>query len=484
MPWLGYRRVSRVGEREKNNTFISPEDQADQIEAYADGYELEVEMLPPELDVSGSKIDRPILDQAIERIEQGDAEGLITLNWKRLSRAGHAATYKTLERLGPRLIVIEDNYKAGENNSDLIRDIRLAIARDDLETIKQQFVRVKTRSVREGIWPISKVPMGYSCTRKKDGGDGKLYTSEDAKKVRKAFKAKAAGKSWKDVADILGNGISAAYNIIENPVYLGETRLLVNGDHLSEQTHQAIVDRATWEAAQPQRRGRKVPKDNPGLLAGLTRCAACSRTMSLSSFTNGNFSYRCHARYTGGGECERPAIISRNVIEPYVEEIVLPWLESVYVESRPKTDHLAEALEELESAEAELKNYQLATKGLPADELRAGLESNIAAVESAREKVSEVQRGSKAVPVVADSGSLADAWPKMSVPERNLMLKAALGVVWVSKGKASVPVADRVRVIERGCEPERLSRSGHGGNVPLTAVPDGKLKGQIGTLLG
>ena len=34
-----------------------------------------VEMLPPELDVSGGKVKRPILEGAIERIEAGDVAG-------------------------------------------------------------------------------------------------------------------------------------------------------------------------------------------------------------------------------------------------------------------------------------------------------------------------------------------------------------------------------------------------------------------------
>lgn len=70
---LGYSRVSRVAGREN---LISPELQQRRIQSYADMKGWRVEMLPPELDVSGGKVKRPILEGAIERIEAGDvAEG-------------------------------------------------------------------------------------------------------------------------------------------------------------------------------------------------------------------------------------------------------------------------------------------------------------------------------------------------------------------------------------------------------------------------
>jgi DNA invertase Pin-like site-specific DNA recombinase len=479
MTWLGYTRVSRVGEREKNNTLISPADQAERIEAYANAHGKEVDILDPELDVSGGKIDRPILNQAIERIERGEADGLIVAQLDRLSRAGIEDSLKVIRRIeagSGQVIAVAENFDDSTPEGRMTRNVMLSVGEMQLDRHKEQFMRAKRRSVREGIWPMPVVPIGYRRTRKKDGGDGKLNPSKDAGKVKEAFAARVAGKPWREVAGILGAGLSGAQRVIANPVYLGETHLQVHGEKLKAGTHEPLVDRGTWEAAQSERRPRvSIPEDGPALLAGITRCAGCSRTMSLSKGSDGYQPYRCHTRNSATGTCRSPALISKGLVEPYVEELIVPWLDKVFVKSRPRTEHLAAAMDALEEEENELATYQKAIKGLPAEQLAEGLRERLKTVEEARQKVKDIQRAS--APVALAEGSLADAWGEMSIPERSYVLRAALGVVWVNKGRGEV--GSRVRAIEAGFEPKVLSRPGRGGDAPIVSVPDGKLEGQI-----
>ena len=85
-PIAGYTRVSRIGDRDE--TLISPDLQAERIRQYARGRGVAVEMLPPELDQSGGKTSRPILDDAIRGVEQGRYAGIVVSQLDRLSRAG------------------------------------------------------------------------------------------------------------------------------------------------------------------------------------------------------------------------------------------------------------------------------------------------------------------------------------------------------------------------------------------------------------
>src|SRR5687768_6393728 len=80
-----YIRVSRVGKR--GETLISPDDQERRARDLARDKGLKVgRVLPPDLDESGGKLDRPGLQEALRRIESGESGGVIVAWLDRLSR--------------------------------------------------------------------------------------------------------------------------------------------------------------------------------------------------------------------------------------------------------------------------------------------------------------------------------------------------------------------------------------------------------------
>ena len=80
-----YRRVSQVNGREGEG-FQSPELQSKSIAAYASVHGHTVTPNPVELDVSGGKLKRPILDKIIARIRNGESDGIIVNDLDRYSR--------------------------------------------------------------------------------------------------------------------------------------------------------------------------------------------------------------------------------------------------------------------------------------------------------------------------------------------------------------------------------------------------------------
>jgi hypothetical protein len=97
--WAGYTRVSRVGDR--GDRLISPELQAARIRAFAVIRDLEVKILEPELDVSGGSkaLERPILSQALEGIEEGRYAGIIVAQLDRLSRMDITEALHTIRKI-------------------------------------------------------------------------------------------------------------------------------------------------------------------------------------------------------------------------------------------------------------------------------------------------------------------------------------------------------------------------------------------------
>ena len=455
--WLAYVRVSRVGDRA--DTLISPDQQLERIRDYASRRRLEVEALEPELDVSGGRVQRPILEAAIRRVESGEAEGIIVAELDRLSRMSIRDALATIERIGDeRVIAVAENFDVGTPEGVMARNVFLSVHQMYLDRSKVRFRAVKEQAVRRGIWPAPKAPIGYLR-----GPDRCLVTDPDtAPLVVRAFEERSRGAPWSVVADILGRGVSGAGKVIANRVYLGEVRLEVAGeDVVNPSAHEPLVTRAVWEAAQlehppPPRSGR------PALLGGLVRCSGCKRTMTPDSEV-----YRCFAR-NAGGRCESPAIVSRRRLESLIERTFLALVGDISYRGVEDTSELKAASERAEQADAELRAYQLATSALDAEHFSEGMRSRVEAVEDARRDLATAQLRTQPTGI---GGDVAALWPGLDVEGRRHLLRSALGVIWIRKGRP----AD-VKVVT--VKPGGLSRPGRhaGAIVPLEWVD---LEGEI-----
>src|SRR5262249_2058836 len=158
--------------------------------------------------------------------------------------------------------------------------------------------------------------------------------------------------------------------ILSNPVYLGQARS--GNGHVNEDAHEALVSPQTWTLAQRQR-GRKEPTaKSSALLAGLIRCAGCSRAMRPHSQSRGAHPsrpvYRC-TKHTPGGTCEETSVVSRKPIDEYVLEQFLARtrLEMEQV-TDDETDSLVATAVEAENAfRSVLGDTELAKQLGPAD---------------------------------------------------------------------------------------------------------------------
>jgi site-specific DNA recombinase len=439
MTFLGYCRVSRVGDRA--DTLISDKDQAKRITSYAQGKELEVEMLDPELDVSGGKIERPILSEAIRQIEEGEAEGIIVAQLDRLSRmdlVDAIVTIKRIEDAGGQVKAVKENYDSSSQTDEgvFIRNIYLSVADMQLRRYKAQFASAKEQAVKRGIWPISKVPLGYRI-----GDDRKLEVdAAKAALVVKAFEARASGGPWSKVADILGRGMTGAIKIIRNRVYLGEIRL---GDLVNPNAHDPIVTEELWEAAQIEHPRPGRGRNGPALLAGLVTCASCGYKMTPDA-RNGWRGYRCRPR-KASGICPEPAMISARIIDPYVEETVISHAANLQYKLSAKTDALKDAETRLKLAEAELGAFQEVERAseVEAKYFEEGMNSRVLEVKEAQRELSSARKSLGP----SEIGMIVEKWPELDVGDRRHLLGGALGAVLVSRGRGR-PASHRVTIID------------------------------------
>lgn len=436
--WLGYCRVSRVGDRAE--TLISPETQADKIRFYAAGRGIAVRMLDPELDVSGGKVERPILSEAIEAIERGEAAGLIVAQLDRLSRMNIVDALTTIRRIesaGGQVVAVAENFDAGTPEGRMSRNVFLSMGEMQLDRYKAQFRNAKEQAIRRGIWPMPIVPLGYE-----KGPDRKLRPGKDAPKVVRAFELRADGASWPVLARTLQMGLTSVRKVIMNRVYLGEIHV---GEWHNLHAHEPIVPRDLFEAAQIHHPHPPRSKRPPALLAGLIRCSACGYRMSVDSDAG---IYKCRP-HKASGTCPAPALVSQRKVESIVTRTIEHHMETVATsfKASQRVDAVETAEAELNAAEAELALYQQAVKlsDVGAEHFADGMRQRVDAVEAARRKLAKARLAAPAVP----SGTGLD---DLSPEKKRAGLRGALGVVWIRKDRRGAGV----RIVAAGHEPSEF----------------------------
>lgn len=452
LPWAGYTRVSRVGDRKE--TLTSHEDQRQRISAYASARGLEVALLPEESDISGGRIERPILEEALEGIDQGRYAGVMVAQLDRLSRmqlVDALVVIRRVEEAGGQVIAVAENFDAATPEGRLARNMFLSLAEMQLDRYKAQFARSKGQAVANGVWPCPVVPFGYRKVNKRLVPD-----EQEGARVLAGFETRAGGGAWKDVAAALGLGLNTAAKIIRNPVYRGEIRY---AGHSNATAHEPLVPRDLWEAAQrsqprpPRRGGAK----DPALLQGLVRCASCGGAMTPNSARRRgrvDAIYRCMA-YKAAGHCEAAASIAQAKLDTYVEGLALEHIEALTITARQRSEMVESALRELDASEAELDAYQTVTRvtEVGAERFTAGMRSRIEAVEGARSRVADARLVAGPLPAPLP---LRELWPDLSIAERGHVLRGAVGVVWVRPGRGLA--SERARVVAAGFEPPRPPR--------------------------
>jgi hypothetical protein len=135
-----------------------------------------------------------------------------------------------------------------------------------------------------------------------------------------------------------------------------------------------------------------------------------------------------------------------------VERLALEQIEALSITARQRSEAVASALTELHAAEAELDAYQTLTRvtDIGADRFGAGMRTRVEAVERARAGVADARLTVGTVPAPR---ALRELWPELSIAERGQILRGAVGVVWVRRGRGSA--SERARVVAAGFEPPR-----------------------------
>ena len=287
---------------------------------------------------SGANFQRPGFMEMMDCVENGEVKCVIT---KDLSRMGRnylqvgMFTEITFPKKGVRFIAINDGVDSAQGDNDLTPLKNLFnewMVRDTSRKIKAVF-RSKGMSGK----PLTSQPVyGYL-----KGEDGHFIIDEEAAPVvRQIFSLCLAGNGPTKIARVLTEqeiptpgtleyrrtGSTRRYypdypykwatntivHILERKEYLGHTvnfktekisykvkSSVENPEEkqaVFENTHEPIIDPATWERVQELRKQRKRPNryDEVGLFSGMLFCADCGHVLYQQRYQNKNRKQDCY----------------------------------------------------------------------------------------------------------------------------------------------------------------------------------------------
>lgn len=469
----GYSRVSRVAGRE-GESFISPTLQRERCEALAAAKGFTIGDWHEDLDLSGSHSDRPGLQLALERVEQGLSDGIVV--WK-LSRFGRNAgdihaNLKRLRAAGGELYTVEEGIDTSGVFGRFVMTIMAGIAELEWEQRREGWEVAREKAVARGVHVSSRTPTGYS----RDDGGRLVVDDVGGPAVGRVFDARAQGATWRECAAILETaGVRTSYgatnwtagalrNLISNRVYLGEAR---SGEFVLIGAHDALVDEVTWNRCQhTQERPGGVGRG--GLLSGLLRCAGCSfcmkpdRSKTRSGEKQGI--YRCRGRFSFG-TCSSRASVTGRIVEGWVVEQFFERIPEIRLEGVEANAELVAAENVLADAEAALIAYRDAEDVL-GRYFRDGLTERMRAVDVAQARVGELRRGAQLVdlPEVAELRTL---WGELTIAERREVLSHEIDAVFLrSVSRRNAPIGERAVILWRGEAPDGLPSKSTRGVVP------------------
>lgn len=471
-----YVRVSRVGGREH---LISPAEQERRARQLAADRGLVVGIVLTDLDQSGGKLDRPGLQTALRRVEARQSGGLIVAWLDRLSRDSEHALglLRRIAEAGGHVYAPDAPEDMETPDGELMVGITFAFAQYVRKRARAGFERAKENAIVNGV-PIAVRPaVGY---RKRE--DRRLEPDpETAPVVREVFERRAAGAGPTALAAVLkASGVRTSqesatwsdrsiYQLIENRVYLGELHYGRDRRFVNTESHEPIVDLATWTAAQrPSATGAdrlaRTSQRSPWLLAGLIRCHACRYAMQGTT-NHGNRIYRCEGR-TAAGFCPAPARLHARPVEDAI--VAAFWTLTGDLEAQGAPG----APDDLDALQGALTRAAVRLAQVESEDAQDALGDRWAIVVRERREARDAAAGelgrARAVEPVepVDVVSLRAAWEQMETRDRRDLIAARIDTVAVRRDPASLVV------YPAGTGPAGLPRRGFKRAPELLPFPD------------
>ena len=286
---------------------------------------------------------RPVFNQMIERIEKGEAAGIIAWHPDRLAR--NSVDGGKLIYLVDTRLILDLRFSIHSFEPTPQGKFMLAIAFGQskyyVDNLSENIRRGQRQKLKSGIWPMV-APIGYLNDRMTRGI---VIDPERAPLIRKTFELYSTGNyTIAELKEAITNiGLITRYslplsrsqfhNLLSNPIYYG---LIKYGGECYDGTHEPIIGKSLFDTVQKvlaQRGHKKTKQIKPYLYRKLFHCGECGGYMTME--VQKGFQYvRCTKKK---GPCSQKYVRNEEIsrqIQAVVESVSLPedWINEMTTE--------------------------------------------------------------------------------------------------------------------------------------------------------
>ena len=274
---------------------------------------------------------RPVFNEMLLRIEQGEANGILAWHPDRLAR-------NSVD--GGKIIYLLDTEKLAElkfptfwcdptPQGKFMLSIAFSQSKYYVDNLSENIKRGKRNKVKDGIWPQMS-PLGYLNV------GGRIIVDKNiAPLIKKTFEAYSSGsftlRELRDKFNELGLkrrsgkelAVSNYQKLLKNPIYTG--LMLYNGE-IHEGKHEPIITKKLFDSVQEVMTRKSKPKSRglkPFLYRGFFRCGECGCFITTETQKGHNY-LRCTKRKN---PCEQKYIreeLITSQIQNEIKKVSLP----------------------------------------------------------------------------------------------------------------------------------------------------------------
>ncbi|MSU55312.1 MAG: recombinase family protein [Candidatus Taylorbacteria bacterium] len=337
-----YVRKSSEGEERQVQSIP---DQTDRLTKLAEEMKFEIVEILPESKSAKNPNNRPVFDKMLERIENGEADGILCWEINRLSRnpVDSGKIQWLLQQSVIKIIrTINREYRPDDNA--LLLSVESGSANQFILDLKKGVKRGIDSKLVKGMAPIL-APLGYLNTKTETRGEN--YIVKDPERfpiIRKMWDLMLSGNytppKIRDIANDEwglrtrktkrkgGKPISRStiYRIFTDPFYVG---LFEYGGRTHQGTHEPMVTFEEYDRVQIMlgREGKPRPKTHHFAFTGMIRCGECGCAITAiekpkiikATGKLKNFTYYFCTRKKNGVPCSQNKYLSSEMLEEQIE---------------------------------------------------------------------------------------------------------------------------------------------------------------------
>ena len=504
---IAYIRVSQRRGRD-GESFQSPIQQRERIEMTARAFGHEIVDMYEEIDESGTRADRPLLQRALRRIEAGEVDGLAVYKIDRFGRSqlDGLLQLRRLRSVGGVLISAGDGLDSTTPAGRQTMGILLSIAEGQVDAIRDTWHESKARAVRRGVHPSAVPPFGYRRDRDARGKlTGPLVVGPvTGPIVTDIFERAAGGEGWTSIARWLNvRGIKTQHGrdwtpravkmMLRNEVYLGVAFARSRKDEAltvrNPDAHPPLTTPDVWQRAQRPGIKHAARGARPNPLAGILRCAGCRYTLRpgpTRTRKDGTIvhDFMCQTGIVGAAGCPAPArAVDDGSLLAHIERAffdALPQLAAIARRSTPELAAIEREVERDRRAFAEWRDDPRVQEQLGMDAYLAGLQARQEKLTVTLDRLAEAQAAARTVILPASVDAIRDRWSTFTSLEKRHLLASAIEAVFVRRAASrGEPATRRLHIVWRG-EPVDLPVRGSKGWVPKPFTWDDSDGAEVG----